>query len=277
MFNFRFGNNTTTKTENGQTSRTIAGQPLYFLNLASRLPAQFVTASAASWNRVVAGPISLFKTRCSGEPYPSSSPIGGVLKRCVDIFISSTMLVLLSPVTIMVSLIIYFTMGRPILFKHERVGFMGKRFHCYKFRTMLPDPKVRLEIYLKSNPAALAEWRATQKLRCDPRVTPFGRLLRKSSLDELPQLINTLRGEMSCVGPRPVTPDELKRYGSSVRHYMRARPGLSGLWQISGRSNTSYQYRVLLDRAYVTSWSIWLDVHILIRTAPAVFRIHDST
>jgi exopolysaccharide production protein ExoY len=176
----------------------------------------------------------------------------------------------------MISLIIYFRMGRPVFFAHERIGYNGVPIRCYKFRTMVHDAKERLEIYLANNPDALAEWRATQKLRYDPRITAFGQLLRKSSLDELPQLINTLRGEMTCVGPRPITADELKRYGPSARHYLRVRPGLSGLWQISGRSNTSYRYRIVLDRTYVTSWSIWLDVQILLRTAPAVFRLKDS-
>jgi exopolysaccharide production protein ExoY len=177
---------------------------------------------------------------------------------------------------LMIALIIYFTMGRPIFFAHERIGFNGVSFRCYKFRTMVKDAKERLALYLKNNPAALAEWESTQKLRDDPRVTRFGQLLRKSSLDELPQFINTLRGDMTCVGPRPVTAAELRRYGTSARHYKRVRPGLSGLWQVSGRSNTSYRYRIVLDRAYVTSWSIWLDVRILLKTASAVLRLKDS-
>jgi exopolysaccharide production protein ExoY len=171
---------------------------------------------------------------------------------------------------------IFFTMGRPIVFVHERIGFNGVPFRCYKFRTMVKDAKERLAHYLEYNSAAQAEWESTQKLRDDPRVTLFGRLLRKSSLDELPQLINSLLGDMTCVGPRPVTALELQRYGTSARFYKRSRPGISGLWQVSGRSNTSYRYRVALDRAYVTSWSIWLDVKILLKTASVVLRFKDS-
>ncbi len=205
------------------------------------------------------------------------APVGGYLKRGTDVFISSVMLTSLAPIIVMVSLIIYITMGRPIFFSHERVGFNGRRFRCYKFRTMVKDSKERLALHLRSNPAARLEWEATRKLRNDPRITRIGQLLRKSSLDELPQLINILRGDMTCVGPRPITTDELReQYSTSARHYLRARPGLTGLWQVSGRSNTSYRYRVALDRTYVTSWSIWLDAKILLRTGPAVFRVRDS-
>jgi exopolysaccharide production protein ExoY len=204
------------------------------------------------------------------------APLGGYLKRGLDIVIASLMLISLAPILIMIALIIYFTMGRPIFFGHESIGYNGIPFRCYKFRTMVTDAKERLALYLANNPAAAAEWQATQKLKDDPRVTRYGQLLRKSSLDELPQLINTLRGEMTCVGPRPVTADELRRYGPSARHYLRVRPGLTGLWQVSGRSNTSYRYRVVLDRTYVTSWSISLDVQILLKTAPALFRLRDS-
>ena len=204
-------------------------------------------------------------------------PVGGYLKRGGDIFISGMLLIALAPLMLMVAFAIYVTMGRPIFFSHERVGFRGAPFRCHKFRTMVKDAKERLNHYLEDNPVALAEWKATHKLRNDPRITPFGQLLRKSSLDELPQLINILRGEMTCVGPRPVTSMELyQNYGTSARHYLRVRPGLTGLWQVSGRSNTSYRYRVALDRTYVTSWSVWLDVQILLKTGPAVFRLRDS-
>jgi exopolysaccharide production protein ExoY len=206
----------------------------------------------------------------------SEAPLGGYVKRGLDIFIASLMLISLAPILIMIALIIYFTMRRPIFFAHERIGYNGIPFRCYKFRTMVSDAKERLALYLANNPGAAAEWEATQKLKNDPRVTRFGQLLRRSSLDELPQLINTLRGEMTCVGPRPVTADELRRYGPSARHYVRVRPGLTGLWQVSGRSNTSYRYRIVLDRTYVTSWSIWLDAEILLKTAPAVFRFRDT-
>jgi exopolysaccharide production protein ExoY len=204
------------------------------------------------------------------------TPLGGWQKRGLDILISCIVLVSLAPIMLMISLIIYFTMGRPIIFAHERIGFNGVPFRCYKFRTMIHNADERLATYLENNGSAIAEWKSTQKLRNDPRITRFGLLLRKSSLDELPQFINTLRGDMTCVGPRPVTASELPRYGTSVRYYKRTRPGISGLWQVSGRSNTSYRHRVVLDRAYVMSWSVWLDVVVLLKTIPAVLRLKES-
>jgi exopolysaccharide production protein ExoY len=198
------------------------------------------------------------------------------LKRGLDIAIAGSMLIILAPVMLMIAALIFFTMGWPIFYAGERVGFNGIFFRCYKFRTMVRNAKDKLAAYLENNPEAASEWRLTQKLKDDPRVTPLGKILRKSSLDELPQLINALRGDMTCVGPRPVTASELHRYGKSARHYLRTRPGLTGLWQVSGRSNTTYRYRVVLDRAYVASWSVWSDLRILLRTAPALFRFRDS-
>ena len=202
---------------------------------------------------------------------------GSSLKRGIDIFISAAMLVLLAPLMFMVALIVYASMGGPVIFSHERVGFRGKRFRCYKFRTMVKDANNRLTHHLANTPEAFAEWQATHKLRNDPRITRLGKLLRKSSIDELPQLFNILRGDMTCVGPRPVTAEELRnRYGRSARHYLRVRPGLTGLWQVSGRSNTSYQDRIVLDRSYVMSWSLWLDLKILAKTTSVVFRLRES-
>jgi exopolysaccharide production protein ExoY len=229
-----------------------------------------------------AGPVLAERPIPAGRVYSGSTlagraPLGAHLKRASDLLISSVMSISLAPLMIMVTLIICITMGRPIFFSHERVGFNGRRFRCYKFRTMVKDCKERLALHLRSNPEARDEWESTHKLRDDPRITGIGQLLRKSSLDELPQLINILRGDMSCVGPRPVTADELReRYGTSARHYLSARPGLTGLWQVSGRSSISYRYRIALDRTYVTSWSIWLDAKILLRTGPAIFRVRES-
>ncbi len=203
-------------------------------------------------------------------------PLGGYMKRALDIAIAGSMLLILAPVMLMTAALIYLTMGRPIFYADERVGFNRSVFRCYKFRTMVRNAKDKLAAYLENNPEAAFEWRLTQKLKDDPRVTPLGKLLRKSSLDELPQLVNALCGDMTCVGPRPVTAGELARYGASARYYVKTRPGLTGLWQVSGRSNTSYRYRVVLDRSYVTSWSIWSDIWILMRTAPAVLRFRDS-
>ena len=213
----------------------------------------------------------------SNTSFPCTLPIGGSSKRGLDIFVSVVLLIFSMPLMFMFALIIYASMGKPIIFSHERVGFRGVRFRCYKFRTMVNDAKNRLDLHLASNPDAFAEWQATYKLRNDPRITWLGKLLRKSSFDELPQLFNILRGDMTCVGPRPITIEELRnRYGQSAGHYLRVRPGLTGLWQVSGRSNTSYRYRTVLDRSYVMSWSLWLDLKILAKTTLVVFRLHES-
>jgi len=207
----------------------------------------------------------------------TNPPIGGLLKRVMDLIIAGTALVLAAPVMILVGLLIKIIAGGPAIFSHSRVGFGGKPFSCYKFRSMVANSDEVLKTYLDANPDARKEWDETRKIRNDPRVTLFGRLLRKSSLDELPQLINILRGDMSCVGPRPIITDELKRYGEHQAEYLRTRPGLTGLWQVSGRSSMDYDNRVALDSHYVRNWSIWLDVVILLRTIVAVMRVDRAS
>jgi exopolysaccharide production protein ExoY len=202
-------------------------------------------------------------------------PLGGWPKRLADILISVTGLVLAAPLMAMVAILISLTDRGPVLFAHNRVGFRGRPFRCYKFRTMTTDGDAVLEAYLAANPDAEQEWRATQKLRHDPRVNFVGRMLRKSSIDELPQLFNVLRGDMSCVGPRPVVRAELDRYGSAARYYLRTRPGLTGLWQVTGRSSTGYDSRVMLDTEYVRGWSVWADLVILCRTPLALTRFGE--
>jgi lipopolysaccharide/colanic/teichoic acid biosynthesis glycosyltransferase len=162
--------------------------------------------------------------------------------------------------------------GGPALFAHRRVGRGGASFGCLKFRSMVPDAEQRLAALLARDPAARAEWEATRKLRDDPRVTWIGRFLRASSLDELPQLINVLKGEMSLVGPRPVQATELTTFygAAAAEHSMAVRPGITGLWQVSGRSDTSYARRVALDVAYVSRPSLREDLRILLRTPAAV-------
>lgn len=203
----------------------------------------------------------------------TNPPIGGLLKRIMDLAIAGAALVLAAPVMIVVGLLIKVTAGGPAVFSHRRVGFGGSSFDCYKFRSMVANSDEVLKAYLESNAHARKEWEETHKIRNDPRVTLFGRLLRKSSLDELPQLINILRGDMSCVGPRPIVEDELRRYGEHQAEYLAARPGLTGLWQVSGRSSMDYNNRVALDSHYVRNWSIWLDIVILLRTIVAVMRV----
>jgi exopolysaccharide production protein ExoY len=210
-------------------------------------------------------------------PAQRGLPVGGLLKRAIDIMIAGFGLVLLSPFMGSVALLILITMGRPVLFGHSRIGHDGRVFRCYKFRTMIKGADQALRQHLASNPQAAKEWRETQKLRYDPRITPLGSFLRKSSIDELPQLINILRGDMSCVGPRPIVNDELARYGEKAADYLRARPGLTGAWQVSGRTSLSYADRVALDAEYVQDWSVWKDLRILVKTIPAVLSFEDAS
>jgi Undecaprenyl-phosphate galactose phosphotransferase WbaP len=158
----------------------------------------------------------------------------------------------------------------PVLFSHYRVGRGGKEFLAWKFRSMVLDANVALKEHLKRDPAARQEWAACQKLKNDPRVTRVGRFLRKTSLDELPQLWNVLRGDMSLVGPRPIEPEEVVRYGTHIEKYKLVQGGLTGLWQVSGRSDTSYEARINYDCFYVHNWSVWLDLCILFQTIGAV-------
>jgi len=193
-----------------------------------------------------------------------------IAKRALDIIGAGVGLVLLAPFFLIVALMVRAD-GGPAFFAHQRVGRGGKLFGCLKFRSMVVDSQARLEALLANDPAARAEWEATRKLKNDPRITRIGRFLRSTSLDELPQLINVLRGEMSLVGPRPVQEAEIDRYyGASAAHYMAVRPGITGLWQVSGRSETSYESRVALDVAYVSRPSLLADLSILLRTPVAV-------
>ncbi len=179
-------------------------------------------------------------------------------------------IVLLSPLLGYIAFRIWRADGAPLTFAHYRVGLGGQLFQCYKFRTMVRDSAAVLEKLLSTDEAARAEWARDQKLRVDPRIIPVGHFLRKTSLDELPQLFNILRGEMHFVGPRPVTVPELKRYAGSKRHYMSVKPGLTGLWQVSGRNNTTYEQRVEFDTDYVERRSPWFDSWILVRTLKVV-------
>ena len=162
--------------------------------------------------------------------------------------------------------------GSSIIYRHRRVGRDGKMFSCLKFRTMVPNAEQVLRELLESNPELQAEWVRDHKLRHDPRVTSLGRFLRRTSLDELPQLLNVLRGEMSLVGPRPVVREELLRYGRSVGTYLAAKPGITGLWQVTGRNNTDYRRRVVLDTYYVRNQNLLLDLYILVKTTGVVLR-----
>lgn len=203
-------------------------------------------------------------------------PVGGPAKRVLDVIVASVALAALSPLFLFVAILLRLTDPGPVFFGHKRVGLGGKSFRCLKFRTMCVDADAVLARLLASDPLVAAEWEATRKLRRDPRISRIGRVLRDYSIDELPQLINVIRGEMSLVGPRPVVTSELTRYGNAAVHYLSARPGITGLWQVSGRSDTTYRMRVALDARYVTDWSLMGDIVILLRTVPAVLAARGS-
>ncbi len=196
-------------------------------------------------------------------------PVSRFVKMLFDQFVAVLLLVVLSPLFLALALLIRAD-GGPALFGHRRIGENGRSFRCFKFRSMVTDADVVLQQVLKTDPQANLEWRATHKLYNDPRITPIGRVLRRTSLDELPQLLNVVRGEMSLVGPRPIIDAEVPRYGRDISYYFEAKPGITGLWQVSGRSNTTYEHRVRLDVWYVRNWSLWHDIAILMKTLPAV-------
>ncbi len=198
-------------------------------------------------------------------------PVARAAKLAIDLGGALAMLVVLAPVLLLIAAAVKID-GGTVLYAHRRIGASGRSFPCLKFRSMVPDSEAVLAHLLNTDPGAAAEWAATRKLRDDPRVTWIGRMLRQTSLDELPQLFNVLRLEMSLVGPRPIVQAEVPRYGDDIHHYYAARPGLTGLWQVSGRSDTGYNQRVQLDTWYVKNWSLWHDIAILARTVPAVLK-----
>jgi Undecaprenyl-phosphate galactose phosphotransferase WbaP len=194
-----------------------------------------------------------------------------LLKRVFDLFAALVLMVLGALPLLYIALRIRRD-GGPAMFAHQRVGQSGKVFPCFKFRTMQVDAEERLRELLANDPAARAEWEREFKLRNDPRITPIGQFLRRTSLDELPQLFNVIRGEMSLVGPRPVIRAELARYGDDVDYFLMVRPGMTGLWQVSGRNDTSYETRVYLDTWYVKNWSLWYDIAIMFKTIRVVLN-----
>ncbi|MDH4096558.1 MAG: undecaprenyl-phosphate galactose phosphotransferase WbaP [Betaproteobacteria bacterium] len=198
-------------------------------------------------------------------------PLPRFLKRLFDIVGAFAFLFVLAPLFAYLVWRIWQTGGAPV-FSHTRVGRYGRPFGCLKFRTMVPNADEVLKALLETDPAARAEWERDFKLKDDPRITGIGEFLRRTSLDELPQLWNVLKGEMSLVGPRPIIEDELERYGDQVGYYLETRPGITGLWQISGRNDTGYEDRVALDSWYVRNWSLWYDVVILVKTVRVVLR-----
>lgn len=192
-------------------------------------------------------------------------------KRVLDILGALAIAAIFSPFILAIAIVLHFQDG-PILFRHRRIGRAGRTFECLKFRTMVPDAEHVLRAMLERDPEARSEWCRTQKLRNDPRVTRLGRILRRSSLDELPQLWNVLRGEMSLVGPRPIVREEMLRYGRYLSAYLTMPPGITGLWQIKGRNDTDYRRRVALDAYYARKQSLLMDLKILTLTPQVVIR-----
>jgi Undecaprenyl-phosphate galactose phosphotransferase WbaP len=188
------------------------------------------------------------------------------IKRFLDVTLILMFLPLILPLVLVIALCIFIVSPGPVLFRHQRIGMGGRDITIWKFRTMVTHADTVLENYLATHPGELDEWTRLHKLTNDPRVFPLGRWLRKTSLDELPQILNVLRGDLSLVGPRPIVWEEVEPYHAGFPMYKKVKPGLTGLWQISGRSFTTYDERVDLDTYYVRNWSVWLDIYILART-----------
>lgn len=194
-------------------------------------------------------------------------------KRLFDLLFTFFALILVLPILLLCTLAVALTSKGPVFYGHKRIGRGGKPFTCYKFRTMYKDADKRLAVLLDSDTKLREEWDKSHKLKSDPRITPIGYFLRKTSLDEFPQFWNVLRGDLSIVGPRPVVKEELiKFYGKNASRVLQIRPGLTGLWQISGRSETSYEKRVQLDLEYVEKNSLLLDIGIVCKTIPALLN-----
>lgn len=196
--------------------------------------------------------------------------------RGLDIVISLVALIFVAPLMVVVAIAVKIQDGGPVFFGHSRIGYEGRAFRCWKFRSMVVDADARLAALLARSPEARKEWDDNQKLRRDPRVTLLGRMLRVSSIDELPQLFNVLIGEMSLVGPRPIVTAEVARYGSRFNHYCSVRPGITGLWQVSGRSDTGYRTRVAMDTVFAKRASPRLYLALLLATVPAVLYRRGS-
>jgi len=212
------------------------------------------------WEEVTAG-VSV-RSLLPASPYAAT-------KRVLDLVGAMVLAIVFSPLMLAIAVLMH-RKGGSIIYRHRRIGKDGRAFECLKFRTMVPNADQVLRDLLARDPAMKAEWVRDHKLRCDPRVTRLGRFLRRTSLDELPQLWNVMRGEMSLVGPRPVVREELLRYGRNIRSYLSAKPGITGLWQVKGRNDTDYRRRVVLDTYYVRNQNLLLDLYILMHTTRVV-------
>lgn len=195
-----------------------------------------------------------------------------VTKFIFDMLLTVFGTICISPILLLLIIMIKLDSPGPAIFAHKRVGRHGKSFYCYKFRTMCSDAEEKLKAYLVENPEMRKEWEKDFKLKDDPRITKIGKFLRKTSLDELPQVFNVLKGEMSLVGPRPIVKAEIEKYGNYINDFYMVRPGITGMWQVGGRSDTTYEERVGMDSWYVRNWSVWLDIVLLWRTFKVVFE-----
>lgn len=195
-----------------------------------------------------------------------------LIKRLFDLFFTITGGILISPILLILAIIVAIDNRGRVIFAHRRVGRNGREFSCYKFQTMIPNAQEVLKEYLEKNPEARQEWEESFKLTNDPRVTKLGNFLRRTSLDELPQLWNVICGDMSLVGPRPIVKAEIPRYQKNIREYFMVLPGITGMWQVSGRSDTTYEERVAMDTWYVRNWSVWIDLMYLFKTVKAVLQ-----
>jgi exopolysaccharide production protein ExoY len=246
----------------------------------------FVLRESAGARGAIAVPIRARRRRSPQFPFGSSvialddrseaetgfsAPAQNRLKRGFDVVAGLLLLIGFAPLLLILALAVSWD-GGPALFGHRRIGTGGRPFKCWKFRSMVVDAEAALARTLASDPQARLEWERDFKLRNDPRVTRLGRFLRKSSLDELPQLFSVITGEMSLIGPRPIVADEVPRYGAGFADYAACRPGITGLWQVSGRNDIDYAERVAIDRRYARSWSFAGDMSILVRTVGVVLR-----
>ena len=213
-------------------------------------------------------------SRLAARYAPPLAPYSAV-KRTVDVLGALLICAVFSPLILVIAMMMSLE-GGPILFRHRRIGRGGQSFGCLKFRTMVPNAEQILQDLLEKDPAAKAEWVRDHKLRNDPRITPVGRFLRRTSLDELPQLWNVLRGEMALVGPRPIVKEEMLRYGRYLPAYLAAKPGVTGLWQVTGRNDTDYRRRVVMDTYYVRKQSLLMDLRILLKTIRVVLLGHGA-
>ena len=208
---------------------------------------------------------------------PSPAVFSNILMRSLDIAISAIAVVLFGPVMIVIAILVWSTSGGPIFYRQKRVGLNGQIFYCLKFRTMHKDADRLLEALLAGCAQSREEWERDQKLRNDPRIIGLGRFLRRASLDELPQLFNVLRGDMSIVGPRPIIATEAPRYGRYIKQYCAVRPGITGLWQVSGRNGTTYRRRVACDVLYARKQSAITNCVIMVRTVPVVLGAQGAS